>query len=69
MMGRQHMANLNFGIAFAGAKNWGGCIAKPVTDCAEPKPSAWQQALQHTVVTDNFSDSVPAEVINRMASI
>ena len=43
-----------FGVPFAGAENWDGCIAKAEQDCADPKHSAWTASEVHTVVTDNF---------------
>ena len=43
-----------FGVPFAGAENWDGCIAKAEQDCDDPKPSAWTESEVHTVVTDNF---------------
>ncbi len=38
-VGRFGMKMMDFGVPFAGAENWDGCIAKAEQDCADPKPS------------------------------
>ncbi len=68
MMGRHTMIKLDFGIEFAGAKNWDGCIAKPVADCDDPKPSAWRPLQLQTVVTDSFDAAVPGEAIDYLSA-
>ena len=55
-VGRFGMKMMDFGVPFAGAENWDGCIAKAEQDCADPKPSSWTQSEVHTVVTTNFKD-------------
>ena len=55
-VGRFGMKMMDFGVPFAGADNWDGCIAKAEQDCADPKPSSWTQSEVHTVVTTNFKD-------------
>jgi glycine betaine/proline transport system substrate-binding protein len=55
-IGRFGMKMMDFGVPFAGAENWDGCIAKAEQDCADPKPSSWTESEVHTVVTTNFKD-------------
>jgi len=57
MIGKYNMVKVPFGVEFAGAENWDGCIVKPEQDCADPKPSSWTQSEVHTVVTDNFKNN------------
>ena len=54
MIGKYKMVQLDWGVKFAGKKNWDGCIVKPEQECADPKPSAWTKSEVNTVVTDNF---------------
>jgi len=54
MIGKYKMHKLDFGVPFAGSKNWDGCIVKPEKDCGNPKPSAWTKSEVNTVVTANF---------------
>lgn len=54
MVGKYNMHLVPFGIPFAGAANWDGCIVKAEQDCADPKPSAWTRSEVHTVVSDAF---------------
>lgn len=54
MVGKHNMQLIPFGIEFAGAENWDGCIVKAEQDCADPKPSAWTNSEVHTVITDDF---------------
>ena len=56
IIGKYDMKLVPFGVPFAGAENWDGCIAKAEQDCADPKPSAWTESEVHTVVTDNFKN-------------
>lgn len=56
IIGKYNMKLVPFGVPFAGAENWDGCIAKAEQDCADPKPSAWTESEVHTVVTDNFKN-------------
>ena len=72
------MISVPFGVPFAGQENWDGCIAKPVAECADPKPTAYIETGVKTVVTDNFfkaggpaieylnSRVFPGEVMNAM---
>ena len=55
-IGKFNMQLVPFGVPFAGAENWDGCIAKAEQDCADPKPSAWTKSEVHTIVTTNFKD-------------
>ena len=45
-----------FGVPFAGAENWDGCVAKGPEACSDPKPSSWTKSEVHTVVTDRFKN-------------
>ena len=64
MIGKHKMVKLPFGVDFAGAENWDGCIAKSEQDCADPKPTAWTQSEVHTVVTDDFKNNAGPEVMD-----
>lgn len=64
MIGKHKMVLLDFGVPFAGAENWDGCIVKPEQDCADPKPSAWTNSEVHTVVTDEFKTDADPEVMD-----
>jgi glycine betaine/proline transport system substrate-binding protein len=78
MIGKYKMHKLDFGVPFAGAENWNGCIVKAEKDCANPKPSAWTKSEVNTVVTANFKKNAsvaldfvskrvyPGEVMNGM---
>jgi glycine betaine/proline transport system substrate-binding protein len=55
-IGKFNMQLVPFGVPFAGAENWDGCIAKAEQDCADPKPSAWTKSEVHTIVTTNFKE-------------
>lgn len=63
MIGKHEMVKLDFGVPFAGKKNWDGCIAKAEKDCADPKPSAWTASEVHSVVTDEFKKNGGPEVM------
>ncbi len=54
LIGKYNMVPVDFGVPFAGADNWDGCIVKAEQDCADPQPSSWTNSEVHTVVTDNF---------------
>ncbi len=54
IIGKYGMKLVPFGVPFAGADNWDGCIAKAEQDCANPKPSSWTNSEVHTIVTDKF---------------
>lgn len=60
--GKHNMIKLDFGVEFAGTKNWNGCMVKPVSDCTHPKPTAWRQSSHHTLVTNKFTTAIPSEV-------
>jgi glycine betaine/proline transport system substrate-binding protein len=63
-VGRYNMKLMDFGVPFAGADNWDGCVALAEQDCDDPKPSAWTQSMVHTIVTDNFKTNAPAEAMD-----
>ncbi|MFT5274572.1 MAG: glycine betaine/proline transport system substrate-binding protein [Saprospiraceae bacterium] len=63
MLGKNDMVLMPFGVPFAGAENWDGCIVKPEQECADPQPSAWTESEVHTVVTDDFKNSAGPEVM------
>ena len=54
LIGKYNMVPVDFGVPFAGSKNWDGCIVKPEQECANPKPSSWTKSVVNTVVTDRF---------------
>ena len=56
IIGKYNMKLVPFGVPFAGAANWDGCIVKPEQECDDPKPSAWTESEVHTVVTDRFKN-------------
>ena len=56
LVGKHNMQLVPFGVEFAGAENWDGCIVKPEQECADPKPSAWTHSEVHTVVTKGFKE-------------
>lgn len=64
MIGKHQMVKLDFGVPFAGAENWDGCIALAEQDCEDPQPSAWTESEVHTVVTDKFKGSAGPEVMD-----
>lgn len=63
LIGRHGMVPLEFGVPYVGDDHWNGCIVKPEQDCADPQPSAWTESEVHSVVTGEFMDRAPAEVI------
>jgi glycine betaine/proline transport system substrate-binding protein len=60
MIGKYQMVKIPFGVPFAGAENWDGCIVKPEQDCADPKPSSWTQSVVNTIITDSFMKKASA---------
>lgn len=54
MVGKHNMQLMPFGVDFAGAENWDGCIVKSEQECADPKPTSWTHSEVHTVITDDF---------------
>jgi glycine betaine/proline transport system substrate-binding protein len=56
MIGKYNLQMMPFGVPFAGAENWDGCVAKGPEACTDPKPSSWTPSEVHTVVTDRFKD-------------
>ena len=66
-VGRFNMKMMDFGVPFAGADNWDGCIAKAEQDCANPKPSSWTMSEVSTVITDSFKQNAPAEAMDYFA--
>ena len=67
MIGKYNLKLMPFGVPFAGAENWDGCIAKAEQDCADPKPSAWTKSEVHTIVTTNFKESAGADAMGYFA--
>jgi len=67
LIGKYNMQSVEWGVPFAGAENWDGCIVKPEQECADPKPSAWTASEVHTVITDDFKkrSSVAAEYLSK----
>ena len=47
---------MDFGVPFAGAENWDGCIAVGPEKCGNPKPSAWTESVVQTIVTTEIKD-------------
>ena len=62
LIGKYNMKLMDFGVPFAGSKNWDDCIAKGPEECIEPKPSAWTESIVQTVVT--FEIKEMTEVMN-----
>lgn len=54
LIGKYNMQLVDFGVPFAGAENWDGCIVKAEQDCADPQPSSWTNSEVHTVITDRL---------------
>jgi glycine betaine/proline transport system substrate-binding protein len=50
-VGKYKMQLMDFGVPFAGADNWDGCVALGPEKCSDPKPSAWTESVVQTVVT------------------
>jgi len=57
LIGKYGMQLVDFGVPFAGAENWDGCIVKPEQECADPQPTSWTKSEVHTVITDDFAKS------------
>jgi glycine betaine/proline transport system substrate-binding protein len=68
VMAQLDLIRLEFGIEFAGAKNWNGCITQPVEECADPRPTGWQPSTIHTVINEPMADSAPREVLTYLSS-
>ena len=62
LIGKYNMKLMDFGVPFAGSKNWDDCIAKGPEECIEPKPSAWTESIVQTVVTSEVKEMT--EVMN-----
>ena len=62
LIGKYNMKLMDFGVPFAGSKNWDDCIAKGPEECIEPKPSAWTESIVQTVVTSEIKEMT--EVMN-----
>ena len=62
LIGKYNMKLMDFGVPFAGSKNWDDCIAKGPEGCIEPKPSAWTESIVQTVVTSEIKKMT--EVMN-----
>ena len=62
LIGKYNMKLMDFGVPFAGPKNWDDCIAKGPEECIEPKPSAWTESIVQTVVTSEIKEMT--EVMN-----
>jgi glycine betaine/proline transport system substrate-binding protein len=56
MIGKYEMQPVDFGVPFAGADNWDGCIVKSEQECVDPQPSAWTKSEVHTVITNEFKN-------------
>ena len=76
-IGKYNMQLMDFGVPFAGAENWDGCIALGNEGCADPKPSAWTESVVQTIVTheikampdvmEYFGNRIyPGEIMNSM---
>ena len=68
MIGKHKMVKLDFGVPFAGAENWDGCIAKAEQDCEDPQPSSWTESEVHTVVTDEFKGKAGPDVMGYLGN-
>jgi glycine betaine/proline transport system substrate-binding protein len=66
-VGRYNMQMMDFGVPFAGADNWDGCIAKAEQDCADPKASSWTMSEVSTIITDEFKKNAPSEAMDYFA--
>jgi glycine betaine/proline transport system substrate-binding protein len=56
MVGKYGLIPIDFGVPFAGADNWDGCIVKAEQDCADPQASAWTVSEVHTIITDSLKN-------------
>lgn len=54
LIGKYNMQLVDFGVPFAGAENWDGCIVKAEQDCADPQPTSWTNSEVHTIITDRL---------------
>ena len=55
-VGKYSMQLMDFGVPFAGAENWDGCIAVGPEKCGNPKPSAWTESVVQTIVTTEIKN-------------
>ena len=55
-VGKYKMQLMDFGVPFAGAENWDGCIAVGPEKCGNPKPSAWTESVVQTIVTTEIKN-------------
>ena len=55
-VGKYGLIPVDFGVPFAGADNWDGCIVKAEQDCADPQASAWTVSEVHTIITDSLKN-------------
>ena len=62
LIGKYNMKLMDFGVPFAGSKNWDDCIAKGPEECIEPKPSAWTESIVQTLVPSEIKEMT--EVMN-----
>ena len=67
LIGKHKMVKLDFGVPFAGAKHWDGCIVKPEQECANPKASAWTDSEVQTVITSKFKKTIGKDVTKYFA--
>ncbi len=67
LIGKYGMVKMDFGVPFAGKKNWNECIAKPEQECADPQPSAWTHSVVNTVISDKFKRGASADVTEYLA--
>ena len=63
LVGKNKIVKLDWGVPFAGKKNWDGCIALSEAECASPKPSAWTVSEVRTVVTAEFKKKAGRDVL------
>ena len=56
MVGKYGLIPIDFGVPFAGADNWDGCIVKAEQDCADPQASAWTVSEVHTIITNSLKN-------------
>lgn len=68
VMAQLDLTRLEFGIEFAGAKNWNSCIIQPIDECADPRPTGWQPSTIHTVINQPMADNVPRELLTYLSS-
>ena len=57
IIGKYGLTQVDWGIPFAGADNWDGCMALPEQECDDPKPSAWTKSAVSSIATAEFLTS------------